>query len=797
LKKLFETLEFDQIIDRVADLTVSILGRERVLALSPTDAINLSDELTKTTEMRDLLDFHQPPPLDDVADLRPLLKKARLIGSMLTAEECAHTLAFLAIIRRLRNYFSTAEENLPTLRMVTSGLTPLKTLEDQLLKCIDPSTFEVKDGASPALASVRRNIDRAQTAARRKMEARMKTLAGEGYLQENLIAVRNGRMVLVVKDEFKRKVKGLVHDQSSTGSSFFIEPLEVVEDNNRVRELYAEELKEIEKILRALTDEVRTHAAEIEQNLQLYGEIDFIHAKARFSQLIHGCRPELEYAPIVALRQARHPLLLLRLGYEHVVPLDVTLGEKNHTLIISGPNAGGKTVALKTIGLLALMTLCGLHIPVSSLSRMGKITRIFALIGDQQSLENDLSTFSSHVQQLKSIVDSADENSLVLIDEIGAGTDPEEGSSLAIAFLEHVTALSCLTVVTTHSSPLKAFAYRTPGVENSSLEFDVSTLKPTYKFRTGIPGSSYAFEIAQRIGLSPQVTGRARELVGAQKNQLEGLILELDEKVQQHSRLAREADLRETEYRGLLNLYQEKNKKLEQEVKAIKRRAAEEAENLLLDSNAAIERAIREIKEGQAAKEVVKSVRQEMDTQLAKVEQVKTSSQEPEEDTPLEHIENGDFVTWKKNGGAGVVISSPDKKGRVMVQFEGGVKIMLPANELRRSKKKSPADRPVRVNLSSDKSFRSEIDLRGQMSEEALDEVAKFLDEALMNGLHEVSIIHGKGTGALRKAVAEFLRSHPQVEEFRLGNWNEGTSGVTVAYFKGYKRETEKIGGEL
>lgn len=797
MKKLFETLEFDQIIDRLAELAVSTLGRERIFALIPTDAIQLLDELKKTSEMRDLLDYHQPPPLDDVADLRPVLKKARLIGSMLTAEECAHIFIFLAIIRRLRSYFSAAEANLPTLRTVTSGLTPLKTLEDQLFKCIDPSTFEVKDGASPALASVRKNIDRAQTAARRKMESRMKALAGEGWLQENLIAVRNGRMVLVVKDEFKRKVKGLVHDQSSTGSSFFIEPLEVVEDNNRVRELYAEELKEVEKILRALTDDVRAHLAEIDQNLQVYGEIDFIHAKGRFSQLTHGCMPELEDTPIIALRQARHPLLLLRLGYEHVVSLDVSLGEKNHTLIISGPNAGGKTVALKTIGLLALMTMCGLHIPVSPLSRMGKITRFFALIGDQQSLENDLSTFSSHVQQLKTIVDTADESSLVLIDEIGAGTDPEEGSSLAIAFLEHVTALRCLTVVTTHSSPLKAFAYRTPGVENSSLEFDVSTLQPTYQFRTGIPGSSYAFEIAQRIGLSPQVTERARELVGAQKNQLEGLILELDDKVQQHSRLAREADLRETEYRGLLKLYQEKNKKLEQEVKAIKRRAAEEAENLLFESNAVIERAVREIKEGQAAKEVVKTARQQVDAQLEKVEKIKTISQAPEDDSPPEVIENGDYISWKKNSGAGVVISSPDKKGRVMVQFDGGVKILLPVHDLRKSKKKSPADRPVRINLSSEKSFRSEIDLRGKMSEEALDEVAKFLDEALMKGLHEVSIIHGKGTGKLRKAVTDYLRSHPQVEEYRLANWNEGSSGVTVAYFKGYQRETEKRDEEL
>ncbi len=788
LESLYRTLEFDQLLERFRGLTVSPPARERVDEVRPLPTAEAAEAAARYAEMYDLLQYQTPPPLEEIGDLRPLIKRARIIGSRITVEEAAELLKFLGLIRRLHRYFSEAE-NLTALETVAVNLTPVRPLEERLHQCIDPDTLEVKDSASSELAALRKSIERAAASARRKMEERLRLLASEGVLQENVIAVRNGRLVLMVKDEFRRRVKGLVHDRSASGSSCFIEPLEVVEDNNRIRELMDEEQREIERILQELSEEVRGRLEILERNLETFTELDFIHAGARLAQLLHASRPELDEAPLMSLRGARHPLLLLRLGYDKVVPLSVDLGPERHTLIISGPNAGGKTVALKTIGLLTLMARCGLLIPADPASRIGAIDTVIAVIGDRQSIENDLSTFSSHLLQLKE-ASTADQHTLLLVDELGDGTDPEEGAALSIAFLEHVAARGCLTVVTTHHGALKAFAYRAPGVENGSMEFDIATLQPTFHFRSGIPGSSYAFEIARRLGLPSGIIERARELAGEQKNQLEGLILELDEKVQQYKHLVREADLRETEYRGLLKLYQEKNKKLEAEIRAIRRQAAEEAERLLLQSNRAVEQAVREIREAQAEKEVVKAVRSRLQERLTVVRRVKDENRPAEETTAAEPLAVGDDVIWKKSGAAGKIIEAPDKKNRVMVQFDGGVKALLPAGELTRGRKKTTADRPVRI-IVDEKPFRPEIDLRGMMSEEAIDTLAKFLDEALLHNFGQISIIHGKGTGRLRKAVAQFLSSHPQVEDFRLGHWNEGEAGVTVAYFKGYERPKE------
>lgn len=792
MESLYETLEFDVVLDRLADLAVSSLGRERIFNIQPfTELSALHIAHHQITELRDIMDYDQMPPIDDVGDLTAILKKVRVVGGMLQPEECARVARFLYIIRQLSQFFKERQEQNPHLSQITSYLKPQKALEHDIIQCVDVETFEIKNSASAELASLRKSIERAQASARRKMESKLKALSAQGYLQENVISVRNGRLVLVVKDEYRRKVKGLVHDQSATGSSFFIEPLEVVDDNNRIRELQTEEAKEIERILRRLTDSIRAHQEDIQHNQDLFAELDAVYAKARLSKLLSAFQPELVNDSIVDLAQARHPLLLLRLGERHVVPLDVTLGKDIETLIISGPNAGGKTVALKTIGLVTLMALCGLHIPAQPHSKIGLLSQIFANIGDQQSLENDLSTFSSHVQQLKTIAERADSRSLVLIDEIGSGTDPEEGTGLAIALMERLTQQNCLTVVTTHQSPLKAFAYQTENVENASLEFDVSTLQPTYNFRVGIPGSSYAFEIAERMGLPNDVIERARSRVGSQKNQLEGLILELEENVQKHAELARQANLKETEYRGLLKLYQEKNNALQQELKHIKRQAAEEAEALLQNANATIENTIREIRESQADREAIQHAKEQLAFQKEKVESIK-SAVEPEPETEpdtREPIAKGDSIRWKNSGATGQVLTEPDKKARVMVQFEGGMKVQLPTAELERAKRKKRKS-VVRVNVDHPKSSAREVDLRGMLSEDALQELEHFLDAALLSGLHEVHVIHGKGTGKLRKSVGQFLQHHPQVESFRLGYWNEGDSGVTVVQLKGHKKET-------
>ncbi|MBN1480964.1 endonuclease MutS2 [candidate division KSB1 bacterium] len=792
---LYKTLEFDILREHLAGLAASHLGRERIHNIQPfTNLADVEKSLNQITEMRDLSDYDQPPPFDEIADIHHILEKARLVGSMLQPEEIADVLHFIIIIRRLTNYFRERQERIPVLGEITSRLVSLQSLEKTIDQCIDSVTFQIKSSASPELASIRKSIDRAQTSARKKMESLLKNYAEKGLLQENIIAVRNGRLVLVVKDEHKRKVKGLVHDQSATGASFFIEPLSVVEDNNRIRELEAEEAKEIERILRQLTNAIREEHTALAENLLLFGELDFIHAKARLSQVLNAFQPELDNNPIISLVHAQHPLLLLRMGEKNVVSLDITLGDKNHTLIISGPNAGGKTVALKTVGLLTLMTSCGLHIPAQPHSKVGLMRKIFADIGDQQSIENDLSTFSSHLQALKEIDEKADAQSLVLIDEIGAATDPEEGTALAIALLERLNKRKSLSIVTTHQSPLKAFAYQTEGVENASLEFDIESLRPTYRFRTGIPGSSYAFEIAQRMGLPVEVTDRARIMIGSHKNKLEGLILELEERVQQYTRLSREANIKETEYKGLLKLYTERNEALKRETNAIKRQAVQEAEAMLQESNAAIEQAIREIRESNAQKQQVKMARQNVARQKEKIktiqEQIKTTPATPVQD---EAIKKGDFVIWRISGARGQVMNHPDKKRRVTVQFDGGMKASVPASELEIDDTKRQPKTMVRLNVASDKHYSREVDLRGLLGEEAINVLDQFLDEALLAGFEYVHIIHGKGTGKLRKVVGNYLQKHAQVKEFRLGYWNEGDSGVTVVELKGKKKITNAI----
>ena len=783
---LFHTLEFDRVREKLAACASSPLGAEAALAIAPlADHVRLSRLMQQTTEMRDTLDYDQAVPMEGIHDLRPLLKHLRVGGSHLMPEDLVLVARTLGAVRRLHAYFSSRREKNAALWETASGLKPLQAIEKEIHRCIDENALQVKDDATPELASVRKQIARAQHHARQKMETMVRHLAAQGMLQENVITVRSGRLVLMVKEDYKRKVRGLVLDQSASGSSLFIEPLEALEDNNRIRELQSEEVREVERILRVLSDKLRDVYGDVDTNVAVLAELDLLYARGVFSRQLQGHAPELVAEPLVTIAAGRHPLLLLRMGEKAVVPLDVTLGETFHTLIISGPNAGGKTVALKTVGLLTLMARCGLHIPALPHSRIGTIEHIFASIGDQQSIDNDLSTFSSHLESLRHIAANADAHSLVLIDEIGSGTDPEEGSALAMSLLERLTTVRALALVTTHQSALKAFAYRTGGVENGSMEFDVETLIPTYRFRSGIPGSSYAFEIAGRMGLEEALIARARELVGAQKDRLEGLILELESEIQNYQTLSREAGLRETEYRGLARLYQERSDTLKREEKALKRKAAAEAEDILLQANAAVEQSIREIKEKNAEREVIRAAKERLSQQRERVvtEKKRVESEETAaiDTTPAV---KGDYVRWEKMSGLGEVISEPDQQGRVLVRVEG-IKIKAPLQELQKVNA-APQKRQLlsTVLLEKPEAVRNEIDLRGLRADEALERVQYFLDEAYLAGFSEVRIIHGKGTGALRSSIGKFLRTSPRVESARLGNWNEGDSGVTVVALK-------------
>ncbi|MBD3386469.1 endonuclease MutS2 [candidate division KSB1 bacterium] len=779
----FQTLEFDKILDKMSELAASSLGQELVLAIQPLEQKDeIEKSLARTVEVQDLLSYDKPVPMEGILDVRPLFKKLRIENTVLQAEELMALNSILSAARKLRQYFSSRLDKIPVLKKLTRGLIPHPDFEKDMERSIHPQSLEILDSASPELASIRKKISGARNAARKKLEQKQKNLAGRGMLQEDVIAVRNDRLVLVVKDAYKHKVRGLIHDRSASGLSFFIEPLETVEDNNRIREYQAEEKREIQRILTMLSSLARDILPDIEANVSVLAELDAVYARARLAIALNAHPPEITGEKHIHLAQGRHPLLLLRLGEKNVVPLDVSLGSQQHSLIISGPNAGGKTVALKTIGLLSLMARCGLCIPALPHSSIGNIHRFFVAIGDRQSIENDLSTFSSHLLQLNEIAREADERSLVLIDEIGSGTDPEEGTALAMALLRHLS--SCLSVVTTHQSALKAFAYQTGGIENASMEFDIDTLTPTYRFRTGIPGSSYAFEIADRTGLPSVLIRDARENVGSSKNKLEGLILELEEKLQRYNDSLQQISIKETELQGLTRLYRDKTENIRSEERRLKKQAAQQAEQILAETNARVENIIREIREKQANREVIRSAKRKLEEQKNAVEKIRMDvDEEPQlPETTHEKPAKGDYVRWTKFGSTGVIESTPDKRGKVMLQT-ASAKISVPQSELVKIEPPKTKSR-VRYNIERPAGKVNEVDLRGMDVETALNAVDQFIDRALLNGLKDIRIVHGKGTGKLRAEIFDYLKKNNQIASLRLGNWNEGDTGVTIAQLK-------------
>ena len=784
MQSCYETLEFDKIKHKIAECAMSSLGSELAESIHPvTDFQRLELLQNQLTEFRDLNDYDQPVPMDGIQDIRLLVKKASKAGSLLGIQELVQIYRQISIARHLFRYFHGRQEKIPHLKMVADQLIQLPELEKEIDRCIDEKSVSVRDHASPELARVREQINTVRAAVRRRIEARLKTLGEQGILQENVISVRDGRYVLMVKDEYKRKVKGLVHGQSSSGSSYFIEPMDVFEENNRLAELHNHEEREIAKILYALTAQVHANIHAIKSNDQVLAELDLFYAKAVFCKSINAFQPELSEKTELNIYGGRHPLLIRRLGESHVVPLDVELGNKTSTIIISGPNAGGKTVALKTMGLLALMARSGLQIPAKPHSRIGDFDKIFANIGDQQSIENDLSTFSSHIQSLGDIANHAGPRSLVLVDEIGTGTDPEEGIALAIVLLQKLTAMHVPTVVTTHLGALKAWAYQTEGVENASMEFDRKTLTATYHFRSGIPGSSYAFEIARRMDFPEELIRQSRELIGSHKDQMEGLILDLEERIQSYNELLTDMRIKETGLASMQKLYTERSEALKRDQNKIKREAIKEAEEIVSQANALVEKTIKEIREKEARREVIQQARSVITEEQKKIKVIKKQVAEKVELKPIE-VEPGDHVKWKHSSSVGQVISKVDKKGRVTVQLDG-VKMQLPVDELEKSGKKKKKNTLINYNISTKEVFSNEVDLRGMRAEEARDVVDRFIDEAILTGMNEIRIIHGKGTGRLRKDITEFLTNHPQVAQYRLGNWNEGDSGVTIAKLAG------------
>ncbi len=785
LEQLYSALEFDKILDKIGSYATCSLGREIVRQLAPIpDREQLSGRLQEIAEMMALIRYDEPFPIHGYRDIHGALKKAAHEGSVLPIEELVDVAQTLEVSHALHRYLGSRGRKYPGLSRYFGSLHSFVELARDIARTIDFATHEIKDTASPELKSLRRQLRLEQE----RVRTRLSELVNQykDFLQEPIITLREGRMVIPLREDCKGRVPGFIHDRSSSGATLFIEPMPVFEMNNRIRELQIEERREIERLLRELTARVGDRVPEILESLHTLAELDALYAIGRFGVEWDAAVPKLSDR-VLQIIQSYHPLLVMKHGgREKVVPLDLTLGEDFHLLIITGPNAGGKTVALKNIGLASLMCQCGLPVLASEESRFPVFDRIFVDIGDQQSVEQDLSTFSAHVARLADILTHASRRSLILIDEIGTGTDPAEGAALAMAFLERLHEIGALTVVTTHQGALKAFAHRLPGAENASMTFDEQSLSPTYQFRVGIPGSSYAFEIANRLGLPRRLIQRARELVGSAHDKIEKFILELEQKLNRYERLLSEAEIKKAELEGLTRLYRERYQTLQKEEKKLKRKAMEESKAILERANAVIEEAVREIRTRKAEKESIKQAR-------ARVEAVKQEVEEQLEDfREAERAEGelpakGDLAYWEEMNVTGEVVTHPDDKGQVWLEV-GDLKLQLPLDKLRkvRRKEEKPKFKSAlrRNQIEAPRDLRTEIDLRGLTMEEAEPVLEKYLDQAYLAGLEQVRIIHGKGTGALRKKVTDFLKKHPKVAEFHLAPWNEGDIGVTVVKFK-------------
>lgn len=789
--KVLQTLEYHKIIERLADKATSAPGRELCLNLIPEtdmDVIIHNQQETADALSRLLrkngISFGNNKPLG--ASLKTLD-----IGASLSAGDLLKIAGLLENVNRVKTYGRKERPDLPddSLSCYFDKLQPLTPVSEELRRCI-LSEEEIADNASSTLMHIRKSIAMANDKIRHQLNS-MVNGSYRTYLQDAIITMRDNRYCIPVRAEYKSQVPGIVHDQSSTGSTLFIEPSAVVELNNKIRELFMEEDKEIEVILATLSAMASEHTAEIANNQTIMTTLDFIFAKGALALEQNATQPVFNQDRIINIRKGRHPLI----DPKKVVPIDIRLGKEFNLLIVTGPNTGGKTVSLKTVGLLTLMGQAGLHIPAADRSQLSVFTEVFADIGDEQSIEQSLSTFSSHMKNDVTILEQASVDSLCLFDELGAGTDPTEGAALAIAILDHLHKRGIRTMATTHYSELKVYALSTPQVENACCEFDVESLSPTYRLLIGVPGKSNAFAISSRLGLSDELIEAAKGHITQEKESFEDLLADLES-----NRLALEKEKEEiAAYKERIRTHQEqlKNKqdKIEQSKERILREANEKAREILKDAKDVADETIRTFQkasQGSSMSDLEKS-RDKVRNKLKNTsDKLSLKNQEPSH-KPLKpgQLQLGDSVKIVSLGMRGIVNSLPDAKGNLFVQcgiMRSNVNIndliLIPDEPTITKSKTTQKTNAGKIKMSKTYNISPEINLLGKTVDEALSVLDKYLDDAYLAHLKSVRIVHGKGTGALRNAVQQHLRRTKYVDSFRLGEFGEGDAGVTIAVFK-------------
>lgn len=778
-QRVLRVLEYYKIIEKLVRHANTSLGKELAEQLTPLSGVEaVRQALAETDEGRLVYRVKGLIPFGGIRDIRMPVKRAA-VGSMLDASELLDVADTIMGGRRLRKFlFDIAEQHaIPTLHELADQLFELRDLEDEIRSCIDDHAHVV-DTASPELKTIRHSIQLTQARIREKLDSIIRRPDNQKMLQEAIVTIRNDRYCIPVKAEYRGVFGGIVHDQSSSGATLFIEPAVIVQLNNELREWEVKEQREIDRILNQLTGKVGQAADALNDGLQALARIDFIFAKVGLANEMKAVLPRINDQGIIRLQKAFHPLL----DRNQAVPIDVRLGEDYHLLLITGPNTGGKTVTLKTIGLHALMGMSGLHIPAEEGSEIAIFDKVFADIGDEQSIEQSLSTFSAHMTNMIEILEEVDFRSLVLLDELGAGTDPTEGAALAQAILEFLRKRGVKTVATTHYSELKAYAYSVEEAMNASVEFDVQSLRPTYRLLIGVPGRSNAFAISERLGLRKEIIEEAKSRVTTQNVQVDDLIRQLEVNQLQTERERRQAEslrkeletLRQELEKEREHFLRERDRLLEraeEEARDIVRRSEREAQNVLQELRKIREEEQANFKEHQLI-ELRKRLENAAPTRRERRVQRKAAHRN--------EIRTGDAVQVLTLNQKGTVLEVQQEEALVQI---GSMKMKVKLANLEKLEDKKTETRGI-VTRKSDQPTALELDLRGTTIEEAAYEIDRYLDHAIMAGLSQVSIIHGKGTGALRIGVQEFLRNHPQVRSFRIGEHGEGGSGVTVVTLK-------------
>lgn len=796
MNKHFLSLELDKVLVRLAEFTACEDARELAMQLTPeTDLAMAQSLMNQTRDAHMLLARFGGPSFGGLRNVSNALRRAQA-GSVLNMRELLDIASVLRAIRGLSNWRDSNAGVESVLDSLFGALTPNKYLEDAISNAI-LSEDEMADNASAELASIRRKIRVQESKIREQLEKMTRSSNYSKYLQENIITMRNGRYVVPVKSEHRADVPGLVHDTSSSGATVFIEPMAVVSANNEIKVLQSAERDEIDRILLELSVSAGSFCDAIENSYACAVELNVIFAKAQLAYSMKAAVPELNDKGIIDLKAARHPLI----DPKKVVPVDIRLGEDFSTLVITGPNTGGKTVSIKTLGLLSLMAMCGLMLPVRDQSRISVFREVLSDIGDEQSIEQSLSTFSAHMTNIIDILERTDDRSLVLIDELGAGTDPVEGAALAMAVLEHLAAKGARIAATTHYAELKAYALQTPGVENGCCEFDVQTLRPTYRLLIGVPGRSNAFAISERLGMRKEVVDRARELVDDSNIRFEDVVdklelsrLNMEKERENAEAISRDADAALQEARRIRDeALAQRDKELENaksQALRITEQARREANALLTELEKLRKERDKTKDAAELARRARRVVRRGVDAIDAATDPV-VSLYDPDEPYELPRaLEVGDNVLIASLGKQAKVLSLPDRNNNVEV-MAGTAKMRIKLAELRlvteQPKQEKKGGRRVpgttgerELHLVAE----TRLDLRGMMVDDCLIELDRFIDHALRSGVTDFTVVHGKGTGALRSAVRQYLKKSPYVKTSRPGLYGEGEDGVTIVTLK-------------